>query len=57
MVESAENGTGDYLQFPLWGYAECAASYVTAVALRRNSRSQTAVRAPSIVVTNPFPQE
>ena len=57
MVESPQNGTGDYLQFPPWGYAHCAASYGTAVALRRNSRSQTAVRAPSIVMTNPFRQE
>jgi hypothetical protein len=56
-VESAENRTGDYLQFPLWGYADCAASYGTALALRRDSRSQTTVRAPSIVVANPFRQE
>ena len=26
VVQSAENRTGDYLQFPLWGYADCAAS-------------------------------
>ena len=32
VVESAENRTGDYLQFPLWGYEDCAASYGTAVA-------------------------
>ena len=35
----------------------CAASYGTAVALRRNSRPQTAVRTPSIVMTDPFRQE
>ena len=57
MVESAENRTRDYLQFPLWGYVDCAPSYGTAVALCRNARSQTTVRAPSIVVTNPFRQE
>jgi hypothetical protein len=57
MMESAENRTGGYLQFPLWGYADCAASYGTVVGLRRNTRSQTAVRAPSIVMTNPFRQK
>jgi hypothetical protein len=57
VVESAEKKTGDYLQFPLWGYADCAASYGTGMALRRNPRPKTAVRAPSIVMTNPFRQE
>ena len=39
MVESAENRTGDDLQFPLWGYADRAASYGIAVALRRERMS------------------
>ena len=57
MVESAENSTGDDPQFPLFVGADCIAFHATAVALCRNSRSQTTVRAPSIVVTNPFRQQ
>ena len=37
--------------------ADCIAFHGTAVALCRNSRSETTVRAPSIVVTNPLRQE
>ena len=57
MVESAENRTGYDPQFPLFVGAECIAFHGTTVDLCWNSRSETAVRAPRIVVTNPFRQE
>jgi hypothetical protein len=41
MGDSAENRTRNDLQFPLWGGADCTAFHRTAVALCRNSRSET----------------
>ena len=57
MVESAENGTEHDPQFPLFVGADSVAFHGTAVALCRNSRPETTVGAPSIVVTNPFRQD
>ena len=57
MVEPAENRTGDDPQFPLFVGADCITFHGTAVALCRNTGSQTAVRSPGIVITNPFRQE
>ena len=53
-MESAENGTGEDLQFHPLGCADCAASHGTAAGLLRNSGSETTMRSPRIVVTNPF---
>ena len=44
MVESAENGTGDDPQFPLFVGADSIAFHGTTVELCRNSRSETTVR-------------
>jgi hypothetical protein len=52
-----ENGMGYDLQSPRFVGAECIAFHGTTVDLCRNSRSESTVRAPSIVVTNPFRQE
>jgi hypothetical protein len=57
MVEFAENEMGYDLQFPLFVGADCIAFQGTTVDLCRNYQSETTVRAPCIVVTNPFSQE
>src|SRR5215813_10602761 len=57
VVESAENGTGDYLGFLLYGLTGRAVSQCTSVSRIGDAGPQAAVRAPGIVGANRFAQQ